>query len=58
MIFENVISLTRKLISFNTVNPEGNEQDISYFVGKLLSENGFTIDYNQLAANRLILIAE
>ena len=58
MIFEDVISLTRKLLSFNTVNPEGNEQDIAIFTGKLLSENGFTINYHQLAANRLTLIAE
>src|SRR5664279_2974252 len=58
MIFEDVISLTRKLISFNTVNPEGNEEDIARFVGKLLSENGFTVDYHQLAKNRLTVIAE
>jgi len=58
MIFEDVISLTRKLVSFNTVNPPGNEQDIARYVGNLLSENGFTIDYNQLATNRLTLIAE
>lgn len=58
MIFEDVISLTRKLISFNTVNPEGNEEDIAIFVGELLIENGFTIDYQQLAKHRLIVIAE
>jgi len=58
MIFEDVISLTQKLISFNTVNPEGNEEDIARFVGKLLSVNGFTVDYHQLAKNRLTLIAE
>lgn len=58
MILEDVISLTRKLISFNTVNPEGNEQDIALFVGKLLTENDFTVDYHRLAMNRLTLIAE
>ena len=58
MILEDVISLTRKLISFNTVNPEGNEQDLALFVGKLLTENGFTVDYHRLAKNRLTLIAE
>ena len=58
MIFEDVISLTKKLLSFNTVNPEGNEQDIAIFVGKLLSMNGFVVNYHLLAKNRLTLIAE
>lgn len=58
MIFEDVISLTRKLVSFNTVNPPGNEQDIAQYVGNLLADNGFSIDYHQLATNRLTLIAE
>ena len=58
MIFEDVITLTRKLISFNTVNPEGNEEDIARFVGMLLGENGFAVDYHHLAENRLTLIAE
>ena len=57
-MFEDVISLTQKLISFNTVNPEGNEENIARFVGQLLIDNGFTIAYNQLAVNRLTLIAE
>jgi succinyl-diaminopimelate desuccinylase len=58
MILEDVISLTRKLISFNTVNPEGNEQNIALFVGQLLMEYDFTVDYHRLATNRLTLIAE
>jgi len=58
MIFDDVISLTRKLVSFNTVNPPGNEQEIAKYVGNLLDNNGFTIDYHQLATNRLTLIAE
>lgn len=58
MIFDNAISLTEKLISFNTVNPEGNEKDIAIFVGNLLADNGFTIDFHNLGNNRLTLIAE
>jgi succinyl-diaminopimelate desuccinylase len=58
MIIEDVISLTQKLISFNTVNPPGNEQDIALFVGKLLADNGFATDYQNLAKNRLTLIAQ
>jgi succinyl-diaminopimelate desuccinylase len=57
MIFEDVISLTRKLISFNTVNPKGNEQEIALFVGQLLDENGFIVEYHTLDTNRLSLIA-
>ena len=58
MIYEDVIALTRKLISFDTSNPEGNEEDIAIFVGKLLSENGFKVNYHKLARNRLTVIAE
>ena len=58
MIFEDVITLTQRLISFNTVNPEGNEEDIARFVGMLLGEDGFTVDYHHLEGNRLTLIAE
>lgn len=58
MIFEDAILLTQKLLSFNTVNPEGNEQDIAIFCGKLLSEYGFEISYDYLVENRLTLIAE
>ncbi len=57
-MIEDVISLTQKLVLFNTVNPPGNEQDIAKYVGDLLADNGFTIDYHQLAINRLTLIAE
>lgn len=58
MIFEDVITLTQKLISFDTINPEGNEKDIAIFVGNLLSKNSFNVNYHKLAENRLTLIAE
>jgi succinyl-diaminopimelate desuccinylase len=54
----DVISLTQKLLSYNTVNPPGNEQEIARYVGNLLADNGFAIDYQKLATNRLTLIAE
>ena len=57
-MIEDVISLTQKLVSFNTVNPPGNEQYIAKYAGNLMVDNGFTIDYHQLATNRLTLIAE
>ena len=54
----DVIGLTQKLISFNTINPPGNERIIAEFVGKLLSENGFEVKYPLFAENRLHVVAE
>ena len=54
----DVISLTRKLLSFNTINPPGNEMDMALFAGKLLSENGFEVSYHKYEENRLHLVAE
>jgi succinyl-diaminopimelate desuccinylase len=54
----DVIGLTQKLISFNTINPPGNERIIAEFVGKLLSENGFNVKYPVFAENRLHVVAE
>lgn len=58
MSFENVISLTRKLISFNTINPPGNENEIALFIGNLLSVNGFKVEYIPFENERLHIIAE
>lgn len=58
MAFENAISLTRKLISFNTINPPGNEMGIAKYVGGLLSENGFNVQYPIFKEGRLHVIAE
>lgn len=58
MTIEDVIALTRKLISFDTINPPGNEQAIARFTGELLAANGFQINYDELAPGRLTLIAE
>jgi succinyl-diaminopimelate desuccinylase len=54
----NVILLTRKLLSFNTVNPPGNEEEIAKFVGAILAGEGFKIEYPVLESNRPHLIAE
>lgn len=58
MSFENVISLTRKLIGFDTTNPPGNEKEIALFIGNLLSENGFKVEYIPFEIDRLHVIAE
>lgn len=51
------IQLTKKLIQFNTVNPPGREAAIAKFIGELLLQNGFDIDYPVHATDRLNLIA-
>ncbi len=55
---EDVITLTRELIAFNTVNPPGNESKIARFLGSLLTENGFEVEYVPFEENRLHVIAE
>lgn len=54
----DVISLTKKLLSFNTINPPGNEGEIARYCGNILSENGFSIRYFEFGENRLHLIAD
>ncbi len=58
MTLLNAISLTQKLISFNTINPPGNEKDIARYIGRLLSEYDFHVEYSVFEENRLHLIAE
>lgn len=58
MIFEEVISLAQKLISFDTSAPEGNENGIAMYTGGFLTGNGFEVRYDQLSPGRLSLIAE
>lgn len=50
--------MTKKLLSFNTVNPPGNEGKIVKFVGGILAGHGFKIEYPVFEDNRLNLIAE
>ncbi len=54
----DVLLLTKKLLSFNTVNPPGNEEGIAKFVGGMLHDNGFDVSYHVFGAERLHLIAE
>jgi len=50
-------SLTRKLLSFNTVNPPGDERDCAHFVGQLLEAAGYETNYYEFADKRATLIA-
>lgn len=54
----DVVSLTRELLSFNNINPPGNEEGIALFAGKLLEDNGFSVTYYRFDEGRLHLIAE
>lgn len=54
----DVISLTGKLLSFNNINPPGNEEEIANFVGNLLARNDFHTEYHVFEKDRLHLIAE
>ena len=54
----DVIGLSRELVGYNTVNPPGNEENIARFVGDLLYQNGFTVDYVPFGEKRLHVIAE
>lgn len=54
----DIVSLTRKLLSFNTVNPPGNEAEIAGFAGGFLQDHGFRVKYFEFGPNRLHMIAE
>ncbi len=54
----DVISLTKKLLSFNSINPPGNEAEIARYTGELLERNGFHICYYVFSDQRLHLVAE
>ncbi len=53
----DVISLTKELIKFNTINPPGNEEKIAKYIGAILHKEGFAVDYPKYAVGRLNVIA-
>ena len=53
----NPLSLTRKLLSFNTINPPGDERDCAEYCGSLLEEVGFEVKYFEFADKRTSVIA-
>ena len=54
----DVISLTRDLLSFNNINPPGNEEEIARFAGNILADNGFRVEYHIFEEHRLHLVAD
>ncbi len=51
------VSLTRKLLSFNTSNPPGDERECATYLGSLLEGAGFEARFYEFAENRTTLIA-
>jgi len=52
-----LISLARKLVSFNTMNPPGSERDCARFLGALLAEGGYDVSYYEFEERRTSLVA-
>jgi succinyl-diaminopimelate desuccinylase len=53
----DALSLTRKLLSFDTMNPPGDERDCARYCGSLLEEVGFEVGYYEFDARRTTVIA-
>lgn len=51
------LSLTRELLAFNTINPPGVERNCAEYVGKLLEDGGFKVDFYEFDESRTSLIA-
>ena len=53
----NPLSLTRKLLAFNTINPPGQERDCARYLGEVLEAGGFQTSYYEHAEGRGTLVA-
>ena len=53
----DAVSLTQKLVSFNTINPPGLERDCAEYLGTLLEKGGFQVEYQEYAVARTNLVA-
>ncbi len=53
----DVISLTKELIQYNTINPPGNEEEIAEYVGNILTSHDFRVVYPKYSEGRLHVIA-
>jgi len=53
----DVLSLTRALVRYDTINPPGDEEACARHVGALLETAGFAVAYHEFAPRRTSLIA-
>ncbi len=52
-----VLELARKLVTYNTINPPGNEMDAATFLAKILEQGGFKVRLESFGDKRLNLVA-
>jgi succinyl-diaminopimelate desuccinylase len=53
----DAVALTRSLLGFDTVNPPGRERDCARYLGAMLQEWGFKVDYHEYADSRTSVVA-
>ena len=53
----DAVELTRELVRMNTINPPGGEESCARFLGGLLEDAGFQIQYHSFGEGRANLIA-
>ena len=53
----DAVSLTRSLLSFDTINPPGREADCAREAGALLEEMGFSVAYDEYQPGRTSVVA-
>ncbi|MGE5641070.1 MAG: M20 family metallopeptidase, partial [Clostridia bacterium] len=51
------VSLTKSLVQFDTINPPGRERDCARYVGAMLQDWGFKVDYHEYDDKRTSVIA-
>jgi succinyl-diaminopimelate desuccinylase len=55
--YPDAVELTRKLLSFNTINPPGAEEACAAYLGSLLEAAGFRVEYAAFAPTRTSVVA-
>jgi len=53
----NVLSLTRKLLGFDTMNPPGQERACAQYLGSLLEDGGFDTHFYEFGKGRTSIVA-
>jgi succinyl-diaminopimelate desuccinylase len=54
----DALRLTRKLVSFNTINPPGAERNAARYLGELLKEFEFKVSYHDFDTERTSVVAQ